>query len=129
MKALALILVLASAQLASADELLCASKKDQKLYYSIGQVRLTAEINSPTLLSRLSMGITGSNHLGLNQEAEVNGTIGGDYVRFDIGSDAWCNYRLALPKGFMTKERTAAFLDANCEAGIKSSVRLNCAIQ
>ena len=116
------------AQTAQADELLCASKKNQTLYYTTGQVKLTAEIANTTLLYRLSLSTSGSDKLGV-REAELKGKIQGDYVRFEIGGDAWCSYKLTLPKGFMTQESTPAFIDAYCEENSKYSVRLNCAIQ
>ena len=119
-----LVMLLAStAQLAHADELLCASKKDQNIYFSTGQVLLTAEVNSPTLLSRLSMKVTGGSNLGANVE-ELNG----NWVRFQF-SDAWCDYTATLPKGFMTSESAAMFLDARCEENTNSTVKLNCKIQ
>jgi len=122
------VLSLSIIQAAQADELLCASEKNQILYYTTGQVRLTAEINNTTRLSRVSLSISGSEKYGVSQ-AEVKGKIQGNYVRFEIGGDAWCSYKLTLPKGFMTRESTPAFIDAYCEESTKSSVRLNCAIQ
>jgi hypothetical protein len=112
---------------ASADELLCASKKDQSLYVTTGQVRLRADIANPTLLERVSVSTTGSKQLGV-LVGEVEGVNKGEYVRFEIGADAWCSYRLALPKNFMTREKTPAFLDAFCEENGKDSIRLDCAV-
>lgn len=114
---------------ANADELLCASKKEEALYFSTGQVRLVAEIASPTLLSRISLQTTGSDKLGFRGTEEVEGKASDRYVRFSLGGDAWCSYRLALPVAFMTKETTTAFLDAFCEEGVKSEVRLYCRVQ
>lgn len=110
-----------------ADELLCASARNQSLYYSTGQVRLTAQINNETSLDNLRLTITGSSLLGVN-EAVVDGTVVGRYKRFNV-SDAWCNYRITLPSGFMTRSSTPAFLDANCEENTNSSIRLNCVVQ
>ena len=113
---------------AQADELLCASKKDQSLYYSTGQIKVRAEINSPTLLSALSLKTTGSSTLGLSEDV-VKGKVIGNWVRFQ-GSDAWCDYTLALSRNFMTKEESfPLFLDARCEEKTNTSIRLNCKIE
>lgn len=112
---------------AHADELLCASIGNQELYYTNGQVRITAIINNETSLRKLELSTTGSDTLGVSEE-KVDGKIKGKYSRFSF-SDAWCNYRIALPLGFMQKTNTTVFLDANCEENSNYSLRLNCAVQ
>ena len=112
---------------AHADELLCASAGNQELYYTNGQVRLTAIINNETSLSNLELTTTGSDTLGVSEE-HIDGEIKGKYVRFSA-SDAWCNYRITLPLGFMQKATTVMFLDAYCEENSNYSIRLKCAVQ
>jgi hypothetical protein len=122
--------VLASAFLSAgslqADEIKCASARDQSLYFSTGQVRATAEVNSPILLSNLQISTTGSDVLGAN-ESEVKGKVSGNWVRF-YAADAWCHYTLTLPRFFMTQETFPLFLDAGCEEQTKYEVRLKCRI-
>jgi len=122
------VLFLSIANVARADQLLCASKKNEPLYYSTGQIKLTAEIADTTTLSMVTLRTSGSGTLG-SSESEVFGKIHGDYVRFEIGGDAWCSYKLALPKDFKTREQTWAYVDAHCEENANSSIRLNCSIQ
>jgi hypothetical protein len=111
---------------ANADELLCASASKQQLYFSEGQLLVRAEINSPTLLSNLSMSLKNTN-LGFTEE-EAEGKASAKWVRFQ-GSDAWCDYTITLPKNFMTLERSVLFLDAHCEEGHQYTLKANCKVE
>jgi len=111
---------------AHADELLCASTSKQQLYFSEGQLLIRAEINSPTLLSNLEMSLKNTN-LGFTED-EAEGKASAKWVRFH-GSDAWCDYTITLPKGFMTAGRSVLFLDAVCEEGHQYSLRANCKVE
>lgn len=115
-------------QLARADILVCASQKNESLYYSTGQVKVIAEIGNETWLTDIAISTTGSHLLG-TRTAQSSGHIKGAYVRFDMDSDAWCNYRLVLPKGFNAQEKTVAYVDAYCEENTNNNIRLNCSIQ
>lgn len=113
---------------AQADEIVCASKKDAYIYFTEGQVLFRAEVNSSTLLGNTELTVKGEPKLDASTE-ESEGKATDKYVRFPVGSSLFCNYRLALPKDFMTKETTLAFLDAYCEEGYDSSATLSCRIQ
>ena len=121
------ILLESVSTLAHADELLCASKKDQTIYFSQGQVLVKGELNSPTLLSMVSMKVTGGSNLGAIED-ELKGKVKGNWVRFQF-SDAWCDYTATLPKDFMISRSVPMFLDARCEENTNSTIKLFCKIQ
>ena len=120
------LILFSLSNLASATELLCASKKDQDLYYSNGQVLITAKASSPTLLTNFTMEMKGSN-LG-SSENRIRGKATNNWVRFQF-ADAWCDYSAALPKNFTSLETFTLFLDAHCEENTNGSVRLNCRLK
>ena len=117
---------LGCASVSFSDELHCASKANQDLYFTSGQIRLTAEVNSPELLSQVRLSTTGSQELGFSED-EIQGEVKGKYVRF-YASDAWCNYKLSTLKSFSTSETAVVYLEASCEESNNYSIRLNCRI-
>lgn len=107
-------------------QLLCASKKNQDLYFTSGQIRVVATITNATEFEIISLSTTGGD-LGFD-EADLMGEVKGRYVRFKA-SDAWCNYNMALPANFLTSKTAPMFLDASCEEGNDYIIRLNCAVK
>jgi|GEM_PF-1394381 len=111
----------------------CASKKDETLYYTSGQLLLTVKnVTSDTEITGTSLSLQPEGKLGDKVNGNISGKIGrdGKWVRFDIGGDAWCTYRLTLPRGFNERFDTIpAFVDAFCEENSNYSIRLNCRIQ
>jgi hypothetical protein len=120
-----------SSQDSHAASLKCASKKEQTLYYSEGQVMLLVkDIVSETLMFDSSISLQPLGKLG-TREKTVNGSFSGNsnWVRFKIGADAWCNYRLALPRGFhKIRGNLTAYVDAYCEENSNYNIRLSCKI-
>jgi hypothetical protein len=106
-----------------ASELLCASKSGETIYYADGQIKITAQVNSPTHLSRLSLHISDGN-VGFSNE-DVRGQVRGNWVRFQA-SDAWCDYTIVMPRTFRVRTSFKMFLDARCDENTNSSHRLNC---
>lgn len=126
---LLLAFTFAGLQAAQADTLRCASKKNETLYYTDGQLLLEVKnVASETLLMETSLSLQPEGKLG-SQDKKLEGRISGagKWIRFNMFGDAWCSYRLALPRGFSTKtESFAAFVDATCEENSNYSIRLNC---
>lgn len=126
---LLLAITLATLQTAQADTLRCASKKNETLYYTDGQLLLEVKnVAGETLLLNASLTLKPADKLG-SQDSKLEGTISGagKWVRFNMFGDAWCSYRLALPRGFNEKtESFPAFVDASCEENSNYSIRLNC---
>ena len=124
-------LALFTAQAAQADSLKCASKKDEHLYYTDGQLMLLVkDVVGETLMFGSSLSLQPEGKLGA-REKKIEGSFKGDgkWVRFGIGGDAWCSYRLALPRGFSKKDTTfPAFVDAYCEENSNYSIRMSCKI-
>lgn len=132
MKALiALALTLFTTQAAQADTLKCASAKGQNIYYgNEGQLLLVATVLGETLLSNSRLTFTGDSNYG-SQDARLGGTINGSgkYVRFSLDGDAWCSFKLTLPRGFQNaRAKISAFVDAYCEENTNSSIRMSCKI-
>lgn len=125
------VATLFATQAAQADTLKCASKKDEHLYYTDGQLLLVVkDVAAETLMFGSSLSLQPEGKLGANEKT-VRGSFKGDgkWVRFDIGGDAWCSYRLALPRGFSKKEASfPAFVDAYCEENSNYSIRMSCKI-
>ena len=126
---LALTLAVFTAQAAQASTLKCASKKDEHLYYTDGQLLLVVKkVAGETLLLDSSLSLRPEGKLGSN-DAKLEGSITGTgkWIRFSMYGDAWCSYRLALPRGFTEKtESFPAFVDAYCEENSNYTVRMNC---
>lgn len=109
----------------------CASKKNENLYFTEGQLLFTAKhvLNETTLLST-SLTLVPRDKLSAD-ERQADGKISrdGKWVRFVIGGDAWCSYRIALPRDFQNRrDSIPAFVDAFCEENSYYSIRLNCRI-
>lgn len=114
---------------ASAGELVCASKKDETLYYSSGQLLLSADVVSETNLRDVDLSLQPGSKHG-SRDADVTGAGSGRWIRFALEGDAWCSYKLALPAGFDQGGRTfPAFVDAACENNTRSSVRMSCRLR
>jgi hypothetical protein len=125
---LAFLLALVGSASAQADELLCASGKNENLYYGpSGQILFKATIANEGLLENARM--TAPSQMGFSAE-EMQGkkSASGKYMKFK-DSDAWCNYTLTLPVGFMARAASPLFLDAKCEGGTVSDHRLSCKIE
>jgi len=127
----ALSLFAAQAEANVVVPLKCASNKNETLYYTEGQLLFTAKhvLNETTLLST-SLTLIPEKKLGAD-ERQADGKISrdGKWIRFEIGGDAWCSYRLALPRGFQERTNSIpAFVDAFCEENSNYSIRLNCRI-
>jgi hypothetical protein len=114
---------------AQADTLLCASKRNAEIYFTEGQVRITAEINSSTLLSNVNFSIKGGENTLNSLTEEAKGKVTAAYVRFELEGSLFCTYKIALPKNFMTQSNTRLYVDASCEEGYNYSVQLNCSVQ
>jgi hypothetical protein len=116
-----------SAANAQAAELRCASGSNENVYFSSGQILITAKFADESSLESLRMDGPGSMGF-LNEDAEPGvKSRNGKYARFK-GADAWCNYTVTLPVGFSARKTTPMFLDAKCEGGIVSDHRLHCRI-
>jgi len=120
-------MLLVASTSAFANELLCSSKKDETLYFTDGQIRVTAKVINSEHLQNVEM-ISGGNPGFTETELVGKKNQTGKYIRFQ-SSDAWCNYTITLPAGFMTRDTTVLFLDAKCEEGNNSEHRLNCRLQ
>ena len=124
-------LALFATQAAQADTLKCASKKDEHLYYTDGQLLLVVkDVAGETLLFDSSLTLKPEGKLG-SEDKKLEGTIAGEgkWIRFNMYGDAWCSYRLALPRGFSDKrEAFPAFVDAYCEENSNYSIRMSCKI-
>lgn len=109
-----------------AQQIQCASGPNEMLYYSIGQILVQAQFQPQSLnLTEVGLGMKGNSVLGLKQ-ARAQGSVQGPYLRFNLGVDSWCGYRLTFVSNMMGQEQFPAFLDSLCEHGIRSSVRLSC---
>lgn len=117
---------------ANAATLRCASKKGESLYYTEGQLVLVAgSVISDELLSNASLELLPASKLGVKEQRVVadKKRSTAQYVRFNLGADAWCNYRLTLPRGYSDRgEAFPAFVDANCEENSNYSIRMSCSI-
>lgn len=111
----------------------CASKKNETLYYTSGQLLLSVKhVFNDTTITGTSLSLQPEGKLGAKVDGQVTGKASrdGKWTRFDIGGDAWCSYRLTLPRGFSERFDTIpAFVDAFCEENSNYSIRLNCRIQ
>ncbi len=121
-----LILSLMSAQ-SYAGKLLCASKSGETLYFTDGQVRVTADIDSATELSGFEITVSESDTLGVS-ERSVSGKDTGKYIRFEAVADAWCNYKFTVGSQYLKDKSTNAFLDASCEENNGYSISLKCKV-
>ena len=104
----------------------CLSGPQNMLYYSVGQVRLSAQMWSPgSALTDIQLSTSGSSVIGL-AGSRAQGHSQGQYLRFDLGVDSWCGYRLGMvPKSF-SQPSFQVFVDAHCENAVRSSVLLTC---
>lgn len=120
--------LLMSFAVAHAENIVCASKEREELYFTQGQILLKGVIADAVSLTDVSMATTGSDVLGFSSENST-GVVKKEFVRFVVGGDAWCSYRLALPEDFTKRTTVIGFLDASCEEGYNYNIRLNCSIQ
>ena len=122
---LALVIPFLSAQ-AHAETLRCASKKNETLYYTEGQLLLTATVAGDSELRNVRLSLQPEGKLGA-QEGQATGKTSGGWTRFSAGGDAWCSYRLALPASFARDSgKFVGFVDASCEENSRYSVRVYC---
>jgi hypothetical protein len=117
-----------TASAVQAAQLLCASKKNESLYYGSGQILLLANIHSENELGNLEMTFTGDSVLGA-KETIVTGTSKGKYTKFNLYGDPLCSYKLTLFQGFAAEKATTAFLDAYCDDGSTNEIKLSCSIK
>lgn len=110
---------------ANGDGLYCTSTKEENIYFSTGQVKIRAGIESSTFLSDFELAVSGGSKLGGSDDSK--GEVKGNWVRFGF-SDAWCDYTATLPKDFTSRKAVPMFVDARCEQHFDSSFRLNCKI-
>ncbi len=127
----ALSLFAAQAEANMVVSLKCASKKNEILYFTEGQLLFTSKhvLNETTLLST-SLTLVPRDKLGAD-ERQADGKISSDgkWVRFEIGGDAWCSYRIALTRDFQNRrDSIPAFVDAFCEENSNHSSSRNCQI-
>lgn len=126
---IAFLFSMSIASAVQAAQLLCASKKNESLYYGSGQILLVANIQSENQLGNLEMTFTGDGVLGAT-ETVVTGTSKGKYTKFNLYGDPLCSYELTLFQGFASeKASTTAFLDAFCDDGTKNEIKLSCLIK
>ncbi len=112
-----------------AESLRCASTKNETLYYDTGRAVLSAEVVSDTQLSQVNLSFEPARKLGSTQTA-AEGVVKGNYVRFPLGGDAWCSYKIAAPVNFRGKRGSfPLFLDAYCESNSNYNIRLYCSLR
>ena len=108
----------------------CASKKNETLYYTEGQLLFTAKhVSSNSAIIGTSLSLRPEGKLGAKVNGKISGKASrdGNYVRFQIGGDAWCSYRITLPADFNERfDAFPAFVDASCEENSNYSIRLSC---
>ncbi len=115
--------------LANAETLQCMSKKGEHIYYGgDGQIVLTASVISSELLHNVNFTLVPENKYGSREPGPAQGRVRGGFVKFSLYGDAWCEYRISIPKDFRlrTNGKFPLFLDAYCEEHTNSNHRLNC---
>lgn len=122
-----LIFVSGSASAEIFESIVCTSEKPEHLYDTSGEIHLTAEVINPLLLRSIVLTTT-SSRLGL-RVTEVKGLARGKWARFELGSDAFCSYKLALPKDFNNRRLVPGFLDTRCRASLVDSFSMSCQIR
>lgn len=112
---------------ASAEHLFCASKKNENMYYTTGQIRLTAQIADEAFLTDVNF--SGAEPLGFVEDGLAGKKInGGRSLRFQ-GGDAWCSYDLIFPANFTARSRSTLTVKAYCEENTNSTHILYCTIK
>lgn len=128
-KIMILVFTLLMVPATQAATLVCASMKDETLYYQDGQLVLSAVATEPSVLQSAELSFLPARRLGTS-ETDIQGQQKGGWIRFQLSGDAWCSYKVALPADFLEQSRAfTAFVDAVCEENSNSTIRLSCRLR